>query len=54
MYRHFEIVVLQCVDLDFVYDLVLKLRYLLLLSFWNFMVLVIMDGCDLNLVVAVL
>ena len=24
MYRHFEIVVLQCVELDFVYDLVLN------------------------------
>ena len=33
MYRHFEVVVLQCVELDFVYDLVLNLRCLLVLSF---------------------
>ena len=26
MYRHFEVVVLQCVELDFVYDLFLNLR----------------------------
>ena len=32
MYRHFE-VVLQCVQLDFVYDLVLNLRFLLVLGF---------------------
>ena len=33
MYRHFEVVVLQGVELDFVYDLVLNLRCLLVLSF---------------------
>ena len=33
MYRRYEIVVLQCVELDFVYDLVLNLQYLRVLNF---------------------
>ena len=33
MYRRFEVIVLQCVELDFVYDLVLNLQCLLVLSF---------------------
>ena len=33
MYRHFEVVVLQCGELGFVYDLVLHLQYLLVLNF---------------------
>ena len=33
MYRHFEIVVLLCGELDFVYDLVLNLQYLRVLNF---------------------
>ena len=33
MYRQFEVVVLQCVELDVVYDLVLNLRCLLVISF---------------------
>ena len=32
MYRRFEIVVLLCVELDFVYDLVLNLQYLRVLN----------------------
>ena len=33
LYRHFEIAVLLCGELDFVYDLVLSLQYLRVLNF---------------------